>query len=60
MKLIRIHQDQRPMDEQGRYHGFWLVYSLTDMVALCVNYIHGKEVGYEEWHTKERSTYYIQ
>ena len=55
-----MKQSQRPIDNQFRYHGLWVIYDRGQMLALRVNYIHGNETGYEEWHTKEEITYYIQ
>ncbi len=55
-----MKQSLRPIDNQFRYHGLWVIYTKGQMLALRVNYIHGKEIGYEEWYTKEEITYYIQ
>ena len=55
-----MKQSLQPHDDQFRYHGLWVIYTIGQMLALRVNYIHGKETGYEEWYTKEEITYYIQ
>ena len=55
-----MNESLRPFDNQFRYHGLWVIYNTRFVLALRVNYIHGKEIGYEEWHTRERITYYIQ
>jgi hypothetical protein len=58
--LSHMNESLRPYDDQYSYHGLWVIYNTCFVLALRVNYIHGKEIGYEEWHTREQITYYIQ
>ena len=55
-----MNESLRPYDDQYICHGLWVIYDRDRMLTLRVNYNRGKEIGYEEWHTKEKITYYIQ
>ena len=53
--------DIRTYDENGQNHGYFETYAgHTETGAwLRVNYVHGKETGYEEYYGDCKTTFYI-
>lgn len=53
--------DIRSYDENGQNHGYFETYAGdTETGAwLRVNYVHGKETGYEEYYGDCKTTFYI-
>ena len=63
MRLMFNHvRDIRTYDDQGENHGYFETYTGTspaDYIWLRVNYVHGKETGYEEYYGAGKTTFYI-
>ena len=63
MRLMFNHvRDIRSYDDQGENHGYFETYTGTSpdyIIWLRVNYVHGKETGYEEYYGDCKTTFYI-
>ena len=63
MRLMFNHvRDIRTYDDRGENHGYFETYTGTspaDYIWLRVNYVHGKETGYEEYYGAGKTTFYI-
>jgi len=45
-------QDIEPEDKYGHAHGYQEWYYIGYTIMHRCNYKHGREIGYEEWHTE--------
>jgi len=62
MRLMFNHaRDIRSYDDRGDNHGYFETYTGTnsEYIWLRVNYVHGKETGYEEYYGDCKTTFYI-
>jgi hypothetical protein len=57
-----MNKDIKNFDENGNCHGYQERYSgiTPNKLLYRVNYKRGNEIGYEEWHDKEYTSYYIK
>lgn len=46
--------------KHGQYHGYQEEYDLKGKLSLRANYKNDDEIGYEEWHYKKQTNFYIR
>jgi len=50
----------KPKDKNGDFHGYQEWYWTTGELLLRGKYIHGLEIGYEEFHQTSNTNFYIR
>lgn len=66
MKEDNIKEDIEPIDSNGQWHGYQEWYydgfdrgTIGEICYRC-NFKHGKEIGYEEWHSNYENNFHIR